>query len=82
MLDKSGNVVGVVVAKLDALKVAGAINDVAQNVNFAIKTTVLTNFLDSNGVSYSTRAEAHPLQPSELAEEAKSFSVLIKCEKP
>jgi serine protease Do len=52
VLDQSGNVVGIVVSKLDAIKVAAAINDVAQNVNFVIKTTVLTNFLDASGVSY------------------------------
>jgi serine protease Do len=81
VLDQSGNVVGVVVSKLDAIKVAAAINDVAQNVNFAIKTTVLTNFLDSSGVGYSRASAGQSLQPSELAERAKSISVLIRCEK-
>lgn len=81
VLDQSGNVVGVVVSKLDAIKVAAAINDVAQNVNFAIKTTVLTNFLDASGISYSTACVGQSLPPSELAERAKSISVLIRCEK-
>ena len=39
--------------KLNVLKVAQATDDIAQNVNFAIKTSVLTSFLDANGVSYS-----------------------------
>lgn len=81
LLDQSGNVVGIVVGKLDAIKVAAAINDVAQNVNFAIKTSVLTNFLDASGVGYSTGSAGQPLQPSDLAERAKSISVLIRCEK-
>jgi serine protease Do len=80
VLDQSGNVVGVVVSKLDAIKIAEATNDIAQNVNFAIKTTVLTNFLDSNGVSYTTAGVGQSLQPSDLAERAKSISVLIRCE--
>jgi serine protease Do len=71
----------VVVGKLDTIEVAAAINDVAQNVNFAIKTTVLTNFLDVNGVSYTTAGAGQMLQPSDLAECAKSISVLIRCEK-
>ena len=81
VLDHSGNVVGVVVSKLDAIKVAEATNDVAQNVNFAIKTTVLTNFLDASGVSYTTAGAGQSLQSSDLAERAKSISVLIRCEK-
>jgi serine protease Do len=81
VLDQSGNVVGIVVSKLDAIKVAAAINDVAQNVNFAIETTVLTNFLDASGVSYTTVCAGQSLEPSDLAERAKSISVLIRCEK-
>lgn len=81
LLDQSGNVVGVVVSKLDAIKVAAAIDDVAQNVNFAIKTNVLTKFLDSHGVNYSKAGAGQSLQPSDLAERAKSISVLIRCDK-
>jgi len=49
LLDQSGNVVGVVASKLNVLRLATATNDVAQNVNFAIKASVLTNFLEANG---------------------------------
>jgi serine protease Do len=64
------------VSKLDVIKIAAAIGDVAQNVNFAIKTTLLTNFLDANGVSYTTAPVGQPLPPSELAERAKLIAVL------
>jgi S1-C subfamily serine protease len=37
LLDQFGNVIGVVVAKLDAAKAASIIGDIPQNVNFAIK---------------------------------------------
>ena len=79
VLDQSGNVVGVVVSKLDVIKIAAAIDDVPQNVNFAIKSTVLTNFLDASGISYSTAGPQQSLQPADLAELAKSISVLIRC---
>lgn len=68
-------------AKLNVIKVAAATDDVAQNVNFAIKSTVLINFLDANGVSYATAGSSQSLQPSDLAERAKSISLLIRCEK-
>ena len=79
VLDQSGNVVGVVVSKLNALKVAKLTDDVSQNVNFAIKASVLTNFLDATGVSYSTSGPGSTMQSAELAERAKAISVMIKC---
>jgi S1-C subfamily serine protease len=80
VLDQSGNVVGVVTGKLDAIKIAEAIEDVPQNVNFAIKTTTLINFLDTNGVNYVISTTSAAIPPAEIAEKAKSFSVLISCE--
>ncbi|ACB97167.1 Tetratricopeptide TPR_2 repeat protein [Beijerinckia indica subsp. indica ATCC 9039] len=79
VLDQSGNIVGVVVAKLDAINVAAITKDVPQNVNFAIKTSVLTNLLDANGVDYSTGSAGQFLQSADLAERAKSIAVLIEC---
>jgi S1-C subfamily serine protease len=80
VLDQKGDVVGVVVAKLNVIEIAQATNDVAQNVNFAIKASVLLNFLEANGVQYSTsNSTLQPLQPVDLADRAKSISVLISC---
>lgn len=80
VFDQDGNVVGVVVAKLNALKVAQATDDIAQNVNFAIKASVLANFLDANGVRYSVGgvAKDHLEQP-DVATRAKAMSIFIKC---
>jgi hypothetical protein len=51
LLDRHGDVVGVVVAKLDAVKIASATGDIPhQNVNFAIKASVAAAFLKANGV--------------------------------
>ncbi len=81
VLDQEGSVVGVVVGKLDAIKLAPAIEDVPQNVNFAIKTSVLMNFLDANGVSYSVASAGQPIPSSDLAERAREISVLVECGK-
>src|SRR5262249_23575806 len=56
VLDNAGNVVGIVVAKLDALKYVAANKDVAQNINFSIKTAVAVNFLESNGIAFNAKA--------------------------
>jgi S1-C subfamily serine protease len=50
LVDMSGNVVGVVFSKLDALRVARATEDIPQNINFAIKSSVAANFLDAGGL--------------------------------
>ena len=52
LLDSSGNLVGVVAAKLDAVKMAVADGDLPQNVNFAVKSAMLAAFLDANRVTY------------------------------
>jgi serine protease Do len=79
LLDQSGNLVGVVVAKLNALKVAAATEDLAQNVNFAIKSGVALSFLEANSLGPIPSTNAQPLQPADIAERAKSFSVYIEC---
>ena len=51
LLDGSGNLVGVVSAKLDAVKMAMNSGDLPQNVNFAVKSAILASFLDANRVA-------------------------------
>lgn len=80
LLDKGGATVGVVASKLDTLMVAGAIDDVVQNVNFAVKTSVLVEFLTVNGVNYmSSDSISTERQPEEIAELAREQSIFIEC---
>ena len=53
LLDARGNLIGIVTGKLNALKVMEATGgDLPQNVNFAIKAPVLTNFLEANQITF------------------------------
>jgi len=79
LLDMSGNVVGVVVAKLDALRVAEATGDIPQNVNFAIKDAVARSFLEAKGVEYETAASERELGAAEVGARAAAFMVLVEC---
>src|SRR4029077_18418126 len=56
VLDKSGNVVGMVVSKLNVLRIARMTGDIPQNVNFAIPVSILTSVLDANSVKYQVGA--------------------------
>lgn len=79
VLDSAGNVIGVVVSKLDALGVARVTGDVPQNVNFAIKGDLLRAFLDAHGVAYSSSSGGQPLAADAIAARARQFTVLIQC---
>jgi S1-C subfamily serine protease len=79
LLDTSGNVVGVVVSKLNAVKVAAITGDIPQNVNFAISLGTLQAFLDANAVDYQTRTSAATISNADVAELARAATVQIEC---
>lgn len=79
VLDSSGNLMGVVVSKLDAIKAAKLTGDIPQNVNFAINANVLRSFLDANSVEYETASSDKSLLNTAIAEKARSFTVLVEC---
>jgi len=80
VLDSHGEVIGVVVSKLNALRVAMVTGDVPQNVNFAISGALARAFVESNGIELP---EANPAAEigMQLAppEQARQFTVLIEC---
>ena len=79
LLDAAGNVIGVVSAKLDAVKVAEATGDIPENVNFAIGGNTLRAFLDSKGVNYKEVGKEADLRGEQIAARASAFTVLVEC---
>ncbi len=79
LLDMSGHVVGVVSAKLNALKFAKATGDIPENVNFAIKTGTLRDFLDNSAVPYDTELTEAELKAADIASAARAYIMLITC---
>lgn len=66
LVDSSGNVVGVVTSKLSPHWAAKNIGDIPQNVNFALKASVIRDFLESRGVEYLTKASAAAIPVTDL----------------
>ena len=67
MFDRNGNVIGIVVSKLNALKVAELIGDIPQNINFApSKASAAAAFLEKLIASNMTmkRAPMHFRRPT------------------
>jgi len=79
LLASSGEVVGVVAAKLNALKFAKATGTIPENINFAIKTGSLRDFLDNSVVPYQTSDSKNELKTADIARNARAFTLLISC---
>jgi len=79
LMDASGLIIGVVQAKLDALRTAIATGDIPQNVNFAISLEVLVDFLAKNRVPFSDGRVAAPLDVAGVAELAQTFTYRVEC---
>jgi len=79
LLSSTGEIVGVVAAKLNALKVARATGSIPENINFAIKTGALRDFLDNSVVPYQTAELKAELKTTDIARNARGFTLLISC---
>ena len=82
LLDAAGQVIGVVKAKLDAMKAAKAIGDIPQNVNFAISAPTLVDFLVRQKVGFGN-GSANPttasIDTAQVAELAQGFTFRVEC---
>jgi len=79
VMDASGSVVGVVVAKLDALRSAIATGDIPQNFNFVVSLDTLSEFLTKNEVLVRDAPATKPLDTASVAELAQSFTYRVEC---
>jgi len=79
VLDQSANVIGVVVSKLDALKLAERMGDLAQNVNFAIRGEPVRAFLEANRIEYADSSESAVLASTEIASRGAALTVRVRC---
>ena len=81
VIDKKGRVIGVVSIKFRDLKTAFAESTLPQEVNFAVNAQTVKSFLDLYKVPYTTGASyfAGTKSTSDLAEEARKWTVLVEC---
>lgn len=79
VLDQSGHVIGVVVSKLDALKLAEKLGDLAQNVNFAVRGDTVRAFLEAQRVDFLVSENAPKLENTELASRGAAMTVRVRC---
>jgi len=77
--DSSGNIVGVVVAQLNKLKVAQAIGSLPENVNFGIKASTVRQFLISSGLPSKKSERTEEKSTEQLAEIAQNQALMVMC---
>jgi len=81
LLDSQANVIGVVVSKLNAARIAELTGgDIPQNVNFAVKGTEALAFLRANGVQPRIAGSVGPDKRAfEIGDVANPSTVAIQC---
>jgi S1-C subfamily serine protease len=79
LLDSAGNLVGLVVSKLNALRVAKITGDIPQNINFAIKVDAIRIFLDANQVAVKSAVSTIKQDASIAASRGRPFTVRVTC---
>lgn len=80
LLDAQGNVIGVVVAKLEVVQYAARHGDIPQNVNFAVKGTEALAFLRANGVRpHAVASDGPEKRHVEIGLIANPSTVFVLC---
>ena len=80
VIDRYGNIVAIIVSKLNVLAMSKITGDISQNVNFAIKGNVATNFMEGVGVKFQTDSSITSLDTPTIAEKAQGFTYLVECQ--
>ena len=79
LIDKFGNVIGVIVSKLNTEFMLRNFNDLPQNINFAIKAGILKKFLYKNGVDFKEVHSETKLELTEISKQAQNYTVEVSC---
>ncbi|MFO0989865.1 MAG: serine protease [Alphaproteobacteria bacterium] len=79
VIDLKGRVSGVLVHSISAARVARETGMLPQNVNFAVKASVVASFLEAHGVAAHPGGAEADLAVADVAERARGFTVRIEC---
>jgi S1-C subfamily serine protease len=79
LLGGDGSVIGVVFAKVNAVKVYETTGETVRDIAMAIPGKVLRRFLDAQGVGYRVTPGRPPQPESQLLTDARPFVVQIGC---
>jgi len=82
LLDMQGNIVGVIVSKLNAQRIAQTTGDIAQNVNFAVQGMTALAFARRAGLNPQlAQSLGRELSTADVGDVAHRSTLLIRCER-
>jgi S1-C subfamily serine protease len=79
VVDASGNIVGIASSKLSPLWTARNTGDLPQNVNFAMRVSIVRDFLETRGVTPQTKALSAIIPATELAAVFAGVTIPLRC---
>ena len=79
VFDSSGNIVGVVVSKINQDKAKEVLGEEVSGASFAIKSSIVRDFLDVSNVDYDVAKSDNELSNADIVDKAKNFTVLVEC---
>ncbi|MDC0648772.1 trypsin-like peptidase domain-containing protein [Candidatus Pseudothioglobus singularis] len=79
VLDSSGNIVGVVVSKINQDKAKEVLGEEVSGASFAIKSSIVRDFLDVGNIDYDVARSDNELSNADIVDKAKNFTVLVEC---
>ncbi|GEM_PF-1980378 len=79
LLDRSGNIAGVVVSKINSLYFAKKYKDIPQNISFAIRPRLLREFLNEHKIVYETAELEAQKETTEISKIAEAIAVVVEC---
>lgn len=79
LLDLSGQLVGVVVGKANALRIAEATGDIPQNINFAISLPIVRAFLNAAQIDYTLGEQSPTRNIINVGRKARESTTLVEC---
>lgn len=82
LLDMQGNIVGVIVSKLNAQRIAQTTGDIAQNVNFAVQGMTALAFARRAGINPQlAQSLGRELSTADVGDVAHRSTLFIRCER-
>ncbi|MEW8403997.1 MAG: tetratricopeptide repeat-containing serine protease family protein [Candidatus Thiodiazotropha taylori] len=79
LLNKYGNVIGVIHSTIDTGKFMKYIGDVPQNLNFAVDIKYLVELLESSKITFNTGEQSIEESIDSVASNAKRYTTIIEC---
>lgn len=81
ILNDQGEVIGIVLAKANALKLFSLIGDIPENISFAINLRTIKSFLETNSVKPKTGSALPWFSKSstQIADSARNFTYKVEC---